>query len=199
MNCVVVFYVGNLYMDSRQSMSMMGPPGYPHMPPMSTTGPTMTGEGETEGQSLCSASFPPFWSHCLLFPLQDITHRWTSSPWYLLETSRCIACQPMTSRMILIGTPSSSPSQPSRSKKVEARGSPAETDCRRTGRGESTAAPPQKNVQRVLGGKTPFKVLQFLQKRNITTVTLKTIIIFSGTRSSGCFCTCLGTGRARSL
>ncbi|XP_068171205.1 forkhead box protein J3 [Antennarius striatus] len=34
---------GNLYMDSRQSMSMMGPPGYPHMPPMSSTGPTMTG------------------------------------------------------------------------------------------------------------------------------------------------------------
>ncbi|CAG07020.1 unnamed protein product, partial [Tetraodon nigroviridis] len=34
---------GNLYMDSRQSMSMMGPPGYPHMAPMSTTGPTMTG------------------------------------------------------------------------------------------------------------------------------------------------------------
>ncbi|XP_069546930.1 forkhead box protein J3 isoform X1 [Brachyistius frenatus] len=34
---------GNLYMDSRQSMSMMGPPGYPHMPPMSGTGPTMTG------------------------------------------------------------------------------------------------------------------------------------------------------------
>ncbi|XP_034022145.1 forkhead box protein J3 isoform X2 [Thalassophryne amazonica] len=33
----------NLYMDNRQSMSMMGPPGYPHMPPMSTTGPTMTG------------------------------------------------------------------------------------------------------------------------------------------------------------
>uniref|UniRef100_A0AAQ6AG89 Fork-head domain-containing protein n=1 Tax=Amphiprion ocellaris TaxID=80972 RepID=A0AAQ6AG89_AMPOC len=25
---------GNLYMDSRQSMSMMGPPGYPHMPTM---------------------------------------------------------------------------------------------------------------------------------------------------------------------
>ena len=23
-------------MDSRQSMSMMGPPGYPHMPPMSS-------------------------------------------------------------------------------------------------------------------------------------------------------------------
>ncbi|XP_039971648.1 forkhead box protein J3 isoform X3 [Xiphias gladius] len=34
---------GNLYMDSRQSMPMMGPPGYPHMPPMSSTGPTMTG------------------------------------------------------------------------------------------------------------------------------------------------------------
>lgn len=31
-------------MDSRQSMSMMGPPGYPHMPPMSTTGPTMPGD-----------------------------------------------------------------------------------------------------------------------------------------------------------
>uniref|UniRef100_A0A667WK14 Forkhead box J3 n=2 Tax=Myripristis murdjan TaxID=586833 RepID=A0A667WK14_9TELE len=34
---------GNLYMDSRQSMPMMGPPGYPHMPPMSSAGPTMTG------------------------------------------------------------------------------------------------------------------------------------------------------------
>ncbi|XP_065097293.1 forkhead box protein J3 isoform X2 [Paramisgurnus dabryanus] len=35
---------GNMYMDSRQSMSsMMGPPGYPHMPPMSTAGPAMTG------------------------------------------------------------------------------------------------------------------------------------------------------------
>ncbi|KAG8007704.1 Forkhead box protein J3 [Nibea albiflora] len=34
---------GNIYMDTRQSMSMMGPPGYPHMTPMSTTGPTMTG------------------------------------------------------------------------------------------------------------------------------------------------------------
>nr|XP_020453628.1 forkhead box protein J3-like [Monopterus albus] len=34
---------GNLYMDSRQSMSMMGPPGYPHMPPMSSAGPPMTG------------------------------------------------------------------------------------------------------------------------------------------------------------
>ncbi|XP_018592078.1 forkhead box protein J3-like isoform X3 [Scleropages formosus] len=35
---------GNLYMDSRQNMSsMMGPPGYPHMPPMSSAGPTLTG------------------------------------------------------------------------------------------------------------------------------------------------------------
>ncbi|XP_035238797.1 forkhead box protein J3-like [Anguilla anguilla] len=35
---------GNLYMDTRQNMSpMMGPPGYPHMPPMSSAGPTMTG------------------------------------------------------------------------------------------------------------------------------------------------------------
>ncbi|KAF3856178.1 hypothetical protein F7725_016901 [Dissostichus mawsoni] len=35
---------GNIYMDTRQSMSMMGPPGYPHMTPMSGTGPTMTGD-----------------------------------------------------------------------------------------------------------------------------------------------------------
>ncbi|XP_056130328.1 forkhead box protein J3-like [Lampris incognitus] len=35
---------GSMYMDSRQNMAaMMGPPGYPHMPPMSNTGPTMTG------------------------------------------------------------------------------------------------------------------------------------------------------------
>ncbi|KAM9443508.1 forkhead box protein J3 isoform 1-T1 [Clarias gariepinus] len=35
---------GNMYMDTRQSMtSMMGPPGYPHMPPMNSTGNTMTG------------------------------------------------------------------------------------------------------------------------------------------------------------
>ncbi|XP_010776499.1 LOW QUALITY PROTEIN: forkhead box protein J3 [Notothenia coriiceps] len=34
---------GNIYMDTRQSMSMMGPPGYPHMTPMSGTGPAMTG------------------------------------------------------------------------------------------------------------------------------------------------------------
>uniref|UniRef100_A0A3P8X412 Forkhead box J3 n=1 Tax=Cynoglossus semilaevis TaxID=244447 RepID=A0A3P8X412_CYNSE len=34
---------GNLYMDTRQNLSMMGPPGYPHMPPMSSAGPTLTG------------------------------------------------------------------------------------------------------------------------------------------------------------
>ncbi|KAM8862421.1 forkhead box protein J3-like isoform 2-T5 [Spinachia spinachia] len=35
---------GNLYIDSRQSISsLMGPPGYPHMPPMSNTAPSMTG------------------------------------------------------------------------------------------------------------------------------------------------------------
>ncbi|XP_023697310.1 forkhead box protein J3-like isoform X1 [Paramormyrops kingsleyae] len=35
---------GNLYMDSRQNMpSMMGPPGYPHVPPMTSAGPTLTG------------------------------------------------------------------------------------------------------------------------------------------------------------
>ncbi|XP_077059662.1 forkhead box protein J3 isoform X1 [Siphateles boraxobius] len=39
-----VCFSGNMYMDSRQSLSsMMGPPVYPHMPPMSSTGPTMTG------------------------------------------------------------------------------------------------------------------------------------------------------------
>ncbi|XP_044066678.1 forkhead box protein J3-like isoform X1 [Siniperca chuatsi] len=36
---------GNMYMDSRQSISsLMGPPGYPHMPPISNTAPTMTGD-----------------------------------------------------------------------------------------------------------------------------------------------------------
>ncbi|KAM7404515.1 hypothetical protein PAMP_011858 [Pampus punctatissimus] len=34
---------GNMYMDSRQNISsLMGPPGYPHMPPMNNTTPTMT-------------------------------------------------------------------------------------------------------------------------------------------------------------
>ncbi|KAM6928966.1 forkhead box protein J3-like isoform 2-T2 [Lycodopsis pacificus] len=36
--------IWNMYIDSRQSISsLMGPPGYPHMPPMSNTAPTMTG------------------------------------------------------------------------------------------------------------------------------------------------------------
>ncbi|XP_008273976.1 forkhead box protein J3 [Stegastes partitus] len=36
---------GNMYMDSRQNISsLMGPPGYPHMPPMSSTTPAMTGD-----------------------------------------------------------------------------------------------------------------------------------------------------------
>lgn len=54
----------------------------------------------------------PLWNlilNCFPFFLQDTMHRWTSSTWYLLETSRCIACQLMTSRMTLIGTPLSSP------------------------------------------------------------------------------------------
>ncbi|KAK5621454.1 hypothetical protein CRENBAI_005983 [Crenichthys baileyi] len=35
---------GNMYMDSRQNIScLMGPPGYPHMPPMSNTAHSMTG------------------------------------------------------------------------------------------------------------------------------------------------------------
>uniref|UniRef100_A0A3B5QT04 Forkhead box protein J3 n=1 Tax=Xiphophorus maculatus TaxID=8083 RepID=A0A3B5QT04_XIPMA len=35
---------GNMYMDSRQNISsLMGPPGYPHMPPLSNTAPSMTG------------------------------------------------------------------------------------------------------------------------------------------------------------
>ncbi|XP_077460153.1 forkhead box protein J3-like isoform X1 [Stigmatopora argus] len=36
---------GNMYMDSRRNISsLMGPPGYPHMPPISNTAPTMTGD-----------------------------------------------------------------------------------------------------------------------------------------------------------
>uniref|UniRef100_H3CNX7 Fork-head domain-containing protein n=1 Tax=Tetraodon nigroviridis TaxID=99883 RepID=H3CNX7_TETNG len=34
---------GNMYMDSRQNVSLMGPPGYPHMSPLSNTPPAMTG------------------------------------------------------------------------------------------------------------------------------------------------------------
>uniref|UniRef100_A0A3Q0T008 Forkhead box J3 n=1 Tax=Amphilophus citrinellus TaxID=61819 RepID=A0A3Q0T008_AMPCI len=42
---------GNMYMDSRQNISsLMGPPGYPHMPPMSNTAPTMTGDSSIAQQ-----------------------------------------------------------------------------------------------------------------------------------------------------
>uniref|UniRef100_A0A3Q3IJ88 Forkhead box J3 n=1 Tax=Monopterus albus TaxID=43700 RepID=A0A3Q3IJ88_MONAL len=42
---------GNMYMDSRQNISpLMGPPGYPHMPPMSNTAPTMTGDSSLQQQ-----------------------------------------------------------------------------------------------------------------------------------------------------
>ncbi|XP_077442062.1 forkhead box protein J3-like isoform X2 [Vanacampus margaritifer] len=38
-----IIRTGNMYMDSRQNIpSLMGPPGYPHMPPISSTAPTMT-------------------------------------------------------------------------------------------------------------------------------------------------------------
>lgn len=46
-------------MDSRQSMSMMGPPGYPHMPPMSSTGPTMTGDRENRFVTGLNRLSPP--------------------------------------------------------------------------------------------------------------------------------------------
>ncbi|XP_033825500.1 forkhead box protein J3-like [Periophthalmus magnuspinnatus] len=34
---------GSLYMDSRQNMSLMGPPGYSHLPPINSTAPSLTG------------------------------------------------------------------------------------------------------------------------------------------------------------
>lgn len=43
-------------MDSRQSMSMMGPPGYPHMPPMNSTGPTMTGDLKPQKKNMTKES-----------------------------------------------------------------------------------------------------------------------------------------------
>ncbi|GAA6100445.1 forkhead box protein J3 [Tachysurus ichikawai] len=52
---------GNMYMDSRQSMtSMMGPPGYPHMPPMNSTANTMTGHHAQMNQQhmMSTGSFP---------------------------------------------------------------------------------------------------------------------------------------------
>uniref|UniRef100_A0A671X6W6 Forkhead box J3 n=1 Tax=Sparus aurata TaxID=8175 RepID=A0A671X6W6_SPAAU len=43
---------GNMYMDSRQSISsLMGPPGYPHMPPMSNTAPAITGDSSYDSNS----------------------------------------------------------------------------------------------------------------------------------------------------
>uniref|UniRef100_A0A3B4A953 Forkhead box J3 n=1 Tax=Periophthalmus magnuspinnatus TaxID=409849 RepID=A0A3B4A953_9GOBI len=33
----------HLYMDSRQNMSLMGPPGYSHLPPINSTAPSLTG------------------------------------------------------------------------------------------------------------------------------------------------------------
>uniref|UniRef100_A0A3P8TGI4 Forkhead box J3 n=1 Tax=Amphiprion percula TaxID=161767 RepID=A0A3P8TGI4_AMPPE len=48
---------GNMYMDSRQNISsLMGPPGYPHMPPMSSTTPAMTGDSSIQQQQ---HSLPP--------------------------------------------------------------------------------------------------------------------------------------------
>lgn len=44
-------------MDTRQSMPMMGPPGYPHMPPMSSTGPTMTGDMKTQRRTRFACLF----------------------------------------------------------------------------------------------------------------------------------------------
>nr|XP_057940335.1 forkhead box protein J3-like [Doryrhamphus excisus]XP_057940336.1 forkhead box protein J3-like [Doryrhamphus excisus] len=38
-------HTGNIYMDSRQNVpSLMGPPGYSHMPPINNTAPTMTAD-----------------------------------------------------------------------------------------------------------------------------------------------------------
>lgn len=46
---------GNLYMDSRQTM-LMGPPGYSHIPPMSSTGAAMTGHHTQMNQQHMMAS-----------------------------------------------------------------------------------------------------------------------------------------------
>ncbi|XP_028266430.1 forkhead box protein J3-like [Parambassis ranga] len=51
---------GNMYMDSRQNISsLMGPPGYPHMPPMSSTAPTMTGHHSQLSQQQQQHALPP--------------------------------------------------------------------------------------------------------------------------------------------
>ncbi|KAM6925243.1 forkhead box protein J3-like isoform 2-T2 [Xenentodon cancila] len=51
---------GTIYMDSRQSLSsLMGPPGYPHMPPMSNTAPNMTGHHSQLSQQQQQNTLPP--------------------------------------------------------------------------------------------------------------------------------------------
>ncbi|XP_036844057.1 forkhead box protein J3 isoform X2 [Oncorhynchus mykiss] len=61
---------GNPYMDSRQNMSsMMGPPGYPHMTPMSTAGSTMTGH---HGQMNQQHMMPPGHYQMSRLPTEDI-------------------------------------------------------------------------------------------------------------------------------
>ncbi|XP_067873517.1 forkhead box protein J3 isoform X3 [Heterodontus francisci] len=54
---------GSLYIDSRQNLpaSMMGPPGYPHLPPLSTPGPTMTAghhAGMNQQHMMSPSNFP---------------------------------------------------------------------------------------------------------------------------------------------
>ncbi|XP_070963174.1 forkhead box protein J3-like isoform X3 [Oncorhynchus clarkii lewisi] len=61
---------GNLYMDSRQNMSsMMGPPGYPHMPPMSNAGSTVTGHHDQMNQQ---HMMPPGHYQMRRLPTNDI-------------------------------------------------------------------------------------------------------------------------------
>uniref|UniRef100_A0A4W5KFZ0 Forkhead box J3 n=1 Tax=Hucho hucho TaxID=62062 RepID=A0A4W5KFZ0_9TELE len=61
---------GNPYMDSRPNMSsMMGPPGYPHMTPMSTAGSTMTGH---HGQMNQQHMMPPGHYQMRRLPTEDI-------------------------------------------------------------------------------------------------------------------------------
>ncbi|XP_013992022.1 forkhead box protein J3 isoform X2 [Salmo salar] len=61
---------GNLYMDSRQNMSsMMGPPGYPHMSPMSNAGSTVTGHHDQMNQQ---HMMPPGHYQMRRLPTNDI-------------------------------------------------------------------------------------------------------------------------------
>ncbi|XP_047464502.1 forkhead box protein J3-like isoform X2 [Mugil cephalus] len=51
---------GNMYMDSRQNISsLMGPPGYSHIPPMSNTAPAMTGHHSQLSQQQQQHGLPP--------------------------------------------------------------------------------------------------------------------------------------------